>query len=226
MNSWGTGWGNNGFFTISYDDYARLCKYGYQFTLANSSPSKLVELEGDFKFKKLLDGAFNEIPVTLNGNTYAINDVRVNDFFRIAASHMLKDKFVYIFSIKPDNSAEVLFPTSKMIDAVTIKDIPVVPSKDVTLEIPVNERKGLTTDMPGEDMLCILYSTEELNDLDDIVRKVKNSSGDYPSRVQFALGNRMIPFSNIKYKNNEMGLTAKSTSGIVAPLILKVQVNK
>lgn len=226
INSWGTGWGNNGFFTISYDDYARLCKYGYQFTLANSSPSKLVELEGDFKFKKLLDGAFNEIPVTLNGNTYTINDVRVNDFFRIAASHMLKDKFVYIFSIKPDNSAEVLFPTSKMIDAVTIKDIPVVPSKDVILEIPVNERKGLTTDMPGEDMLCILYSTEELNDLDDIVRKVKNSTGDYPSRVQLALGNRMIPFSNIKYKPNEMGLTAKSTSGVVAPLILKVQVNK
>ena len=74
-----------------------------------------------------------------------------------------------------------------MIDAVTIKDIPVVPSKDVTLEIPVNERKGLTTDMPGEDMLCILYSTEELNDLDDIIRKVKNSSGDYSSRVQFCV---------------------------------------
>ncbi|NDC78454.1 MAG: hypothetical protein EBZ67_11365, partial [Chitinophagia bacterium] len=33
LNSWGTGWGNGGFFRMSYDDYARQVKYGYQFTL-------------------------------------------------------------------------------------------------------------------------------------------------------------------------------------------------
>lgn len=226
INSWGTEWGNKGFFTISYDDYAKLTKYGYQFTLANSTPSKSIHLEGDFKFKKLSSGAFSEIPVTLNDNVYTIDNVKVNDFFRISASHMVKDKFVYIFSVKPDKSAEILFPTSKVVDAVTIKDIPVVPSEDVTLEIPANERRGLTTDMAGEDMLCILYSAEELNDIESIVRNVKNSSGSYTSRIQNALGNKMIPFSNIKYNTNEMGLSANSTTGIVAPLILVVQVNK
>ncbi len=224
MNSWGTAWGDRGFFTMSYADYARLCKYGYQFTLESESPSQTVSLEGTFKFKKLQSGSFTETPVRLSNGVYTIDNVRVNDFFRISTANMLKDNFLYIFSIKPDQSAEILFPTSRRIDAVTIKDIPVIPSDDTRLEIPADEKRGLTTDMPGEDVLCILYAAQELKDIDDIVRKVKNASGDFQSRLQAALGNRLMPSSAISYRANEMGLSAKSSRGFVAPIILKVTV--
>lgn len=225
LNSWGPNWGNKGFFTISYNDYGRLCKYGYQFTLDGGS-GKEVNLTGNFKFKKYNSGMFEDAAVKLVGSEYAIDDVRVNDFFRIAASNITTDKYVYIFSIKPDNSAEILFPTQKIVDGVTIKDIPVVPADDVVLEIPVDVKKGLTTDMVGNDVLCILYSAEELTDIEDVVRKVKNSTGDFTSRLKTALGNKLIPAADIEYNNNEMGLTVKSKNGTVAPLVLKVNVRQ
>lgn len=226
INSWGSGWGNNGFFKISYDDYGQYCKYGYQFTLDGGGGGKEVSLTGNFKFKKFNSGIFEDAAVKLSGNEYTIDDVHVNDFFRIAASNITKDNYVYIFSIKPDKSAELLFPTQQVVDGVTIKDIPIVPANDVVLEIPENPKRGLTTDMVGNDLLCILYSAEEIKDIEDVVRKVKNSNGDFTSRLQTALGNRLIPSSAIKYSSDDMGLSVKTNSGTVAPLILKVNVQQ
>lgn len=225
INSWGTGWGNNGFFKISYDDYGKYCKYGYQFTLeGGGGGGKEVNMTGNFKFKKFNSGIFEDAAVKLAGTEYTIDDVRKDDFFRIAASNITKDNYVYIFSIKPDNSAEILFPTQKQVDGVTVKDIPVVPANDVVLEIPVDPKKGLTTDMSGNDLLCILYSVEEIKDIEEVVLTAKNSSGDFTERLKKALGNRLIPSSDIKYSSTDMGLTVKTKNGTVAPLVLKVKV--
>jgi hypothetical protein len=236
LNSWGTAWGNGGFFRMSYDDYARQVKYGYQFTLEQAGPpsptGKEVSLAGSFKFRKLVgfdsqtnSYNFTDAPVSFDGRYYSISGVKVNDFFRIQAFDVTKDRYVYIFSIKPNNSAELLFPTTKQIDAVTIKDIPVVPADDVSIEIPADPKKAMTTDIPGNDMLCILYSSELINDIDDVVRKVKNGSGDWLPRLQSALGGRLIPSSDIRYNSSVMGLSAKSRTGSIAPIILKVNVN-
>jgi len=236
LNSWGTDWGNGGFFRMSYNDYARLVKYGYQFTLPDIAPptptGKEVSLTGSFKFRKFTgydsdNNRYNfaDAPVSYDGTYYNISNVKVNDFFRIQATDVTKDKYVYIFSIKPNNSAELLFPTTRTVDAVTIKDIPVVPANDVTVEIPTDLKKAMTTDMAGSDMLCILYSAELINDIDDIIRKVKNGSGDWMPRLRSALGSRLIPASEINYSSSVMGLSAKSNSGTIAPIILKVNVN-
>ena len=234
INSWGTSWGDGGFFKMSYEDYARQVKYGYQFILDEIGPptGKEVNLTGNFNFRKFAGYdsdnnkyKFADAPVSFDGKYYAITNVKVNDFFRIRASNVTKDKYVYIFSIKPDKSAELLFPTNKKIDAVTVKDIPIVPSNNATIEIPVDEKKGLTTDMAGNDMLCILYSADMINDIDDVVVKMKGGSGDFLVRLQAALGNRLIPATDIRYDPSVMGLTVKSNRGVIAPIILKVSVN-
>jgi hypothetical protein len=237
LNSWGTSWGNAGFFRMSYDDYARLVKYGYQFTLEGAAPpspsGKEVSLTGSFRFRKLTGfdaqtNAYNfaDAPVTFDVSYYSVSNIRLNDFFRIQAADVTKDRYVYIFSIKPDNSAELLFPTSKTIDAVTVKDIPVVPADNATIEIPADPKKAMSTDKPGNDMLCILYSSELINDIDAVVAKVKNGTGDWMPRLQAALGNRLIPASDIRYNSSVMGLNTKSRSGgSIAPIILKVTVN-
>ena len=54
MNSWGTTWGNAGFFTISFADFAKYCKYGYQFSIVDKpNPNNSFTFKGTFEINKL-----------------------------------------------------------------------------------------------------------------------------------------------------------------------------
>jgi hypothetical protein len=233
INSWGTDWGNRGFFTISYADYGKLCKYGFQFTLNSPVVGPVSSLSGNFQFKKYSGynsstqkPEFTEVTPKLNGTTYTLSStVRVNDFFRISASNIPKDKYVYIISLKPDGSTDMLFPTSSIVYGVSVKDIPVVPYSNVVLEIPADEKKGLTTDQAGDDVLCILFSSKSIDDIDNVLKNIKRATGSFESRLRSALGDKLIPYSDITYSNNVMGVSSRTTStGTIAPIILKVSV--
>lgn len=235
INSWGTDWGNKGFFTISYSDYGKLCKYGFQFTLNSTVVNPITSLSGNFQFKKYAGynsatqkPEFTEVTPMLNGATYTLTStVRVNDFFRISASNIPKDKYVYIISLKPDGTTDMVFPTSSIVYGVSVKDIPVVPYNNVVLEIPADEKKGLTTDQAGNDVLCILFSSKSIDNIDNVLKNIQSGSGSFESRLKTALGDKLIPSSDITYNNNVMGVTAKTTSmGSIVPIILKVNVIK
>lgn len=236
INSWGAQWGSNGYFTVSYSDYGRLCKYAYQFTLSIPKSNDPVNLTGEFKFKKY-DGVdeksnvvFKDAPIVLNDDYYTLAEsVSLNDFFRIEASKIKKDKYVYIFSLKPDKTSELIFPTeradSKSLFGVTVKDLPVVPADDAIISIPPDPNKGLSTDQSGDDILCILFSSEVIKDIDNLITQVKNSQGDFYQKLSTVFGEKLIPKNELRYNPKVMGVTASSINGTIAPIILKVKVN-
>lgn len=237
LNSYGTNWGNKGFFTISYADFGKYCKYGYQIVLeknVDNSGNKNA-LSGVFNFKKMKNYnsdsdkyEYTDVKPLLNNNYYTLPDgsVKTTDFYRIVASGMQKDNYVYIFSIKPDHTSEIIFPLSLSQGGSDVNDIPIVPASNVNVEIPVDENKGLSTDQTGTDYLCILYSREKIDDIKTVVSAVNTGTGDFTARLQQALGSRLIPFDKISYNSNLMGLTAQAGTGTVAPIILKVNVTQ
>lgn len=231
INSWGTNWGKDGFFTISYDDYADLCMYGYQFALNNPTPTPTIKLQGNFDIKKQVGktSLFQSESVTYSNGIYNLSGMHVGDFIRLEATRMLKDKYVYIFSIKPNREVESLFPETVSFFsprnnrlAWSVKEVPIVQADEMMLEFPENKKEGFVADIEGEDYMCILYSSKEITDYGSLLIKIAaDTSSDVWTKLSNALGNRLINKNEIQYSSKSMGFTVSTSSGYVAPIILR-----
>lgn len=231
MNSWGTNWGKDGFFTISYNDYAELCKYGYQFTLNNPTPTPSITLKGKFDIKKQVErtALFQSEPVTYSNGIYNLSGMHVGDFIRLEATGMLKDKYVYVFSIKPNREVESLFPeTVSFLTprnnrlAWSVKEVPIVQANEMILEFPENKKEAFVADIEGEDYMCILYSSKEITDYGSLLIKIAtDTSSDVWTKLSNALGSRLINKNAIQYSSKSMGFSVTTSSGHIAPIILR-----
>ena len=236
MNSWGTTWGNAGFFTISFADFAKYCKYGYQFSIVDKpNPNNSFTFKGTFEINKLKGydsntDKFNyeKIKAVKGTDEYKIEGGTIvkNDFFKIFARNLKIDNYLYIFSIKPDKTTELLFPSADLVDGATVKDIPIIPSDNAYVEIPSNERKAITADQAGADYLVFLYSVKQIKDIDTLVKAVQNQSGSVLGRLQNIFTTGLVPSSSINYSPDYIGFSGEATTGFIVPLIINVSVTE
>lgn len=232
MNSWGTDWGKDGFCKVSFDDYARFVKYGYELIIDNPWANNIIELEGNFEFdKRTITGQFKTYNPTLADGVYIYNESQsTNDFFQLQTSLMPDGQFFYIFSLKPNKTIEIIYPDyfkqkNTDIAGISVKPMPVSPSIEATMRIPKNPENGLQTDQKGTDYLIVLFSNYEIEDLEKRTQNMAFS--DYNNiidKLRAAFGDRLMPDEDIEYQTNAMSLKAASNSGDIAPIILQVEV--
>lgn len=237
INSWGEDWGEKGFFTISYENFDKYAKYGYTFELdkniKNPTPD-ITTLSGSFNFKKYKgqdinnNNIFENTSIINNGSYYTLsNSVNKDDYFRLEAANLVKESYVYIFSIKPDNSTELIFPTSNKIESVSVRDLAIIPTSNTSINFPIDPKKGLKADQKGNDAVYILYSKQEIKDIDIIIQNIKNNKSiDLYTKLKSALGSKLIPLSEINYSTTSMSATSNSTNGYIIPIVLKLNVTE
>lgn len=247
MNSWGQSWGSGGFFTISYDNYAEYVKYGYQINIADTKPNNNtvnVQLSGDFVFNKYnteksqtenKDIYEEVVPTLSNSGYYTLPEGTCNTetYFQLVAKNIKKDAYVYVFSIKPDGQAEILYPSDKAFShafGVTIKQLPRVLANNVVITIPsIESNSGMVTDQAGEDHLCILYSDKVIDDIQNIVTALKKdfaTSRNFNNSLKNVLADKLMPSDKLNYSNSKMSVKAVAANGYIAPIVLKVNVSQ
>jgi hypothetical protein len=248
MNSWGTTFGHEGFVYMSYDDFAKYTRYGYQIVLDRSIPPALASaisgsdtlratrgkwLEGEFVFKLYNEttNKFQIVKPKWKDSFYQLPDSfsKFNSYFRLRAQKLTANTYIYVLTLKPDNSVEILFPKAydNLISSSTSMDIPLIPNERVTLELPLEMNNAYKTDQVGDDYLCILYSEYRIKDLPQIIGKIREEKGPLQDRLKKVLGEDLIDPKRIQYSLDKMKVIAPTKEGgYIAPIVLNVKVSR
>ncbi|MAD98417.1 MAG: hypothetical protein CMB99_13920 [Flavobacteriaceae bacterium] len=239
MNSWGTRFGRNGFFWIKYSDFARQVKTAYVLidqrdnkdnTNNNNNINNNVvaynKLGGELQLRlssgdnmpiKLADGAtrnFNIVRATKT--TYKVDKTYTSGTqFRI---YLKSNQRGYVYLIgygSADKSVNKLYPFSNFSDYFNYVNSEIaIPNEDYFIEFDNN---------PGRDILCVLYSKQKLN-INDIVNKVRNGSGDFVSKMKRVLSYNMFKGSEVKFQKDKIAFNAstKNSSAKVVPIFIEM----
>lgn len=234
FNSWGRNWGNDGCIWVKYDELAKHVKYGYQLHLEKER-GKPVELAGKFGFRYLVDYDKNDEPIfefaspILNGDHYTLSrtDWEVGQNFQLLATNDIKDEYVYIFSIDPNNKPTLHWPRNGEYSSrfEGLHESAFIPMEGAEIVIPSRE-SALYLSEPGTDILCVLFSSEKIEgeDLRNIAKNIVQLDGDFMERLYNTLGDQLIPTSDIRYRFDNISFKAYSESGgTIVPLVLKVE---
>ncbi len=94
-----------------------------------------------------------------------------------------------------------------------------------TVAFPSESKVVKLDDQSGTDYLLILYSRERL-DINKLLKKMSGAAGGLTSKIQTALGRRLIDKADIQYNRNGIGFTVKDAAeGDVVPLMVEIQHN-
>ena len=214
MNSWGTGWGENGYTWLTYEAFNTYVVQGYEMIPPDPPrPPAVVDMGGEIRFKHI---SGREMPGSKIGTGFSLaSPYPSGTRFRV---EIKAEHSAYLYALGGDLSGKFveLFPRSRgvspHVDGGSTLLMP-GPSEDFYTRL---------NDDTGTDFYVVLYSREML-DIDDITDRMSSSSGNVHAKLRAALGETMVEQDNVEYGANGMKFEAKSDGRLVAPIVVAIE---
>lgn len=248
MNSWGTDWGNQGFFWVKYADFARTVDQAFE-VVVNPLPKPLPEPEPEPEPEpqplpvvlneyaasvemRWSDGGVIKPMLVTRGNMCCYQlygELHSGDRLRMYIANN-EQAYVYVFSSDLTNSVEELFPRPYVTDLsgkqMKKEYSPFLNYRSNSLVLPSEkDEKGKLdhsiriNDTKGTEYWCVLYSKVPL-DFDTILDKVKSTEGTFYKKLRSTLGDKMVQIGDIHFVMNRIEFSARSEQEIV-PIIIE-----
>lgn len=221
MNSWGSTWGDKGFVWVRYDDFAKYVDQAYEVYVKKAEQPKpgptpkKYNIDGEMRIAShngsiTMPVAYSEsddMPHYITTETYLSGSK-----FRLYINNR-KPAWVYVIASDLENNVSKLFPYEDVISAY-------MNYNENNFALPDEEHEFEFDATAGLDYFCVLYSQEEL-DINNIVKQIKRAGGSFYQQLKTVLGNKIVPQSEVKYNQKNMGFSA-TTNRTIVPLILEI----
>lgn len=233
VNSWGTGWGDGGFYWVEYNEFARDCymaiqAYGKQpkaqpYQKNTYRPPEIpLLLAGNVSFQERDGTPMPAIKIVEDGASASGNRYQG---YRLARAYESGTRFRFFVST---NSRAYLYAFATDLTGKITKILPFddnmspMIGRDSTIAFP-SERKVVRMDQePGTDYLLMLYSDEPLN-VASLIESMESVTGTLSIKVNKALGARLIDQKHIRYDSDGIGFAVQeNTKGHVVPLMVEI----
>lgn len=219
MNSWGEGWGNEGFIWIPYNTFADFTKYGYEaIAIPSSNPTNTTaDLSGEIRFQLSSGGNMNAKYVS---NASGLGYYKVQEPYTSGTKFRLyisnnEPAYVYAFGSDLTNEVFKIFPHKEGISAA-------LNYKSNNIALPDEEHFIRMNETTGTDYLCVLYSKEPL-DIEDIKAQVAEQSGTFAQKVNTVMKNKLVNTQNTTYSANQIKFSAVSKGKPVVAVIVETE---
>ena len=166
---------------------------------------------------------FEKAGVELVGNHYSLvkKDWELGQLFQLIAHKIKKNRFVYVFSLDGEDQTKLHWPRELDRKAKDIKkqkfgytESPLVAYKNTRITIP-GEKSALQKQTEGDDYLFVLYSYNVIDDIDQVIETIQNSSLPMEKRLEEALGDDLIPYEQVEFAKNKISAKTKASKGTV-----------
>ncbi|MEN8247880.1 MAG: C1 family peptidase [Bacteroidota bacterium] len=209
MNSWGTGWGNEGFMWIPYEYFTEFVTEAYDIYVIPGASSG-TELGGGIDLT-LVEGKSPMEIIQLSPGYYKIaKSYPSGTQFTIKINNE-SPAFIYAFGSDLTEEIWPFFPPTYTSAALSKATSFYVPDANTPLEIYGEA---------GTDYLCVLFSKEDLNII-DIHEKMMRTKGDFKHKITTALGDNLIDPAEITFESNQVKFKMKKSDKAVVMLVVE-----
>ncbi len=213
MNSWGSSWGNGGFFWLTY---AQMQQYGnYAVEMMDREAAPEPEIKGSMDFV-LLDGSSMPVArtkITTRSITVEDDDQADYSSYKLTQNYSggtaFKIKFttnapafVYIFSMDDKQIISKLFPYATDIS-------PAINSADATVYLPSESKHARLSNEPGSEKICVLYSKSPI-DFDRLMGRITQAPSKMYETIMDTYKDQLVPVKNVQFGNDKISFDTKA----------------